>query len=65
MYDCAMCNFFQKSESSKYRKKRFGYPYPVPVRKQFLDIRIRLQTHYPAGYPTGKPVSDHLWPVAE
>jgi len=26
-----------------------------------LDIRIRLQTHYPAGYPTGKPVSDHLW----
>ena len=20
MYDCAMCNFFQKSESSKYRK---------------------------------------------
>jgi len=26
-----------------------------------LDIRIRLQTHYPAGYPTGKPDSDHLW----
>jgi len=25
-----------------------------------LDIRIRLQTHYPAGYPTGKPYSDHL-----
>jgi len=58
-----MCNFFQKSESSKYREKRFGYldPYPVPVRRQFLDIRIRLQTHYPAGYPTGKPDSDHLW----
>jgi len=57
-----MCNFFQKSESSKYREKRFGYldPYPVPVRRQFLDIRIRLQTHYPAGYPTGKPDSDHL-----
>jgi len=28
--------------------------YPVPVSKQILDIRIRLQTHYPAGYPTGK-----------
>jgi len=26
-----------------------------------LDIRIRLQTHYPAGYPTGKQDSDHLW----
>jgi len=26
-----------------------------------LDIRIRLPTHYPAGYPTGKPDSDHLW----
>ena len=57
-----MCNFFQKSESSKYREKRFGYPgpYPVPVRRQFLDIRIRLQTHYPARYATGKPDSDHL-----
>jgi len=58
-----MCNFFQNSESSKYREKRFGYPdpYPVPVRRQFFDIRIRLQTHYPAGYPTGKPDSDPLW----
>jgi len=55
-----MCNFFQKSESSTYRWKRFGYPYPVPVWKQFLDIRIRLQTHYPSGYPTGKPDSAHL-----
>jgi len=57
-----MCNFFKKSESSKYWYKRFGYPdpYPVPVRKQFLDILIRLQTHYPSGYPTGKPDSDHL-----
>jgi len=27
---------------------------------QFLDNRIRLQTHYPAGYPTGKPDGDHL-----
>jgi len=27
---------------------------------QFLDIPIRLQTHYPAGYPAGKPDSDHL-----
>jgi len=25
-----------------------------------LDIRIRLQTHYPAGYPIGKPNNDHL-----
>jgi len=34
---------------------------PVPVWKQFLDIRIRFQTHYPAGYPpTVKPDSDHL-----
>jgi len=33
MHDCAMCNFFRKSESSKYRYKRFGYPdpYPVPI----------------------------------
>ena len=39
-----------------------GYPdpYPVPIWKQFLDIRIRLHTHYPAGYPTGKPDNDHL-----
>jgi len=28
--------------------------------KAVLDIRIRLQTHYPSGYPTGKPDSDHL-----
>ena len=28
--------------------------------KTVLDIRILLQTHYPAGYPTGKPDSDHL-----
>jgi len=27
---------------------------------QFLYIRIRLQTHYPAGYPTGKPVSSEI-----
>jgi len=60
-----MCNLFQKSESWKYREKRFGYPdpYPVPVRRQFLDIRIRLQTHYPAGYPTGQPDSDNLCQV--
>jgi len=25
-----------------------------------LDIRIQLQTHFPAGYPIGKPDSDHL-----
>jgi len=25
-----------------------------------MDILIRLQTHYPAGYPTGKLDSDHL-----
>jgi len=57
-----MCNFFQKSESLKYWWKRFGYPdpYPVPVWKQLLDILIRLQTHYPAGYPTGNPDSDNL-----
>jgi len=24
---------------------------------------MRLQTHYPAGYPTGKPDSDHLCDV--
>jgi len=41
--------------------KCFEYPYPVPVWKQFLDIRIWLQTHYLAAYPTGKPDSDHLW----
>jgi len=27
---------------------------------QFLDNRIRLETHYPGEYPTGKPDSDHL-----
>ena len=32
-----------------------------PFLSFFLDILIRLQTHYPAGYPTGKPDSDHLW----
>ena len=42
---------------------RFGCPdpYPVPVSKQILDIRIRLKTYYPAGYPTGKPDSAKLW----
>jgi len=58
-----MCNFFQKYEFSKYREKSLGYPYPypVPVWKDFLDIRIQLQTDYPAGHATGKPDSDHLW----
>jgi len=36
---------------------RIPDPYPVHVWKQFLDIRIWLQTHYPAGYSTGKPDS--------
>ena len=60
-----MCNFFQKSESSKYCWNLFGYPvpYPVSVWKQFLDIGILLQTRHPSGYPTGKPDSDHLWIV--
>jgi len=31
IYYKAICNFFQKSESSKYRKKRFGYPHPYPL----------------------------------
>jgi len=60
------CATFSKlSEFSRYREKRFGYHYPylVPVLNQFLDSRIRLQTHYPARYPTGKLVSDHLWRV--
>ena len=54
--------FSQESESSKNREKYFGYPYPypVPVWKQFLNIRIQLQTHYPVGYPTDKLDSDHL-----
>jgi len=62
MCDC----FFQESESSKYKKKRFGYPYPdpLPVYSRFLDIRIRLEAHYPAGYPTCKPDSDHLCRLA-
>jgi len=57
-----LCNvqLFPKVWILEISRKRFGYPGPVPVSKQFLDIRIRLQTHYPAGYPTGKPDSDHL-----
>ena len=57
-----MCNILSKVCILKISLKRFGYPdpYPVSVWKQFLDIRIRLQTYYPAGYPTGKPDSDHL-----
>ena len=39
---------------------RYPYLYPVPVWKQFLDICVRLQTHYPSACPTGKPDSDHL-----
>ena len=31
-----------------------------PQKKHVLDIRIRLKTYYPAGYPSGKPDSDHL-----
>jgi len=44
---------------------RTGYPYPdpVPAEKHVLDIHIRLKTYYPAGYPSGKPDSDHLWQV--
>jgi len=30
MNDCAMCNFYQERESSKYPDKRFRYPYPYP-----------------------------------
>ena len=58
-----MCNFFKESESWKYWEKHFGYPYPYQVLlwKQFWDTRIWLQTHYPAGYPTGKPDSNHHW----
>ena len=60
-----LCNaqLFPNVWSSKYRVKRFRYlgPYPVPIRKQFLDICIRLQTHYRGRYPTGKPDTDHLW----
>ena len=59
------CPTFPKVWILKISIKSFGYPhpYPVPIWKQFLDIRIRLQTHYPAGYPTGKPDSDHLCTV--
>ena len=41
---------------------RTGYPYPdpAPEEKHVLDIRIRLKTYYPAGFPSGKPDSDHL-----
>jgi len=35
----------------------------LPVESNFWIIGIWLQTHYPAGYPTGKPHSDHLWSV--
>jgi len=38
-----------------------AYPYPVPVWKHFLDILIRLHTHYLARYPTDKSDSDRLW----
>jgi len=56
-----LCNvqLFPKVWISKYIEK-ISSRYPVPVWKQFLDIRIRLQTHYSSGYPTGKPDSDHL-----
>jgi len=35
---------------------------PRNIEKSVSDIRIciRLQTHYPARYPTGKADSDHL-----
>ena len=33
------------------------------IDKSVSDILIRLQTHYPVGYPTGTPDSDHLWKV--
>ena len=42
---------------------RIPDPYAIPVWNQFLDILIRLETHCPAGYPTGKPSSDHLCQV--
>jgi len=32
-----------------------------PFESSFWISVICLQTHYPAGYPTGKPDSDHLW----
>jgi len=37
MNDCAIRNFFQESESSKYQEKPFGYPYLYLVPS--LDIR--------------------------
>ena len=60
-----LCNvqLFQRVWILEILRKHFGYPYPYQVLlwKQFWDIRIWLQTHYPAGYPTGKPDSNHLW----
>jgi len=71
-----MCSFLQEVKVTKihftaYRAcvlkisnkaRRTGYPYPdpVPAEKHVLDIRIRLKTYYPAGYPSSKPDSDHL-----
>jgi len=60
-----LCNvqFFPRAWILEISRKIFqiSLSYPVHVWKQFLDICMRLQTHYPAGYPTGKRDSDHLW----
>jgi len=51
----------------KISRKAFRIPLSVPGSrlKAVLDIRIRLQTHYPSGYPDGKPDSDQLWSLSE
>jgi len=43
------CATFSKSLNPRnIDKKHFGYPDLVPIWKPFVDMRIRLQTHYPA-----------------
>ena len=74
MNDCAMSKF-SKSRNPRNIDKSFS-DVRISIRFTFEssfwisvsgckltilpDIRIRLQTDYPAGYPTGKPDSDNL-----
>jgi len=58
-----MCNFFQRSDlNPRNIDKTVSISGPLSDSRleEVLYIRIRFQTHYPAGYPTGKPDSDHL-----
>jgi len=60
-----MCNFFQKSLDPRNIDKNVSdilirIRFPFESSFWIFVSGCKMQTHYPAGYPTGKPDSDNL-----